>query len=170
MFRNTLYYTPFEFLRESVEVVIPKICRMNSYWGFINITISIEFLGKCIWEDEVDWNSYESKKSKGYFMKVFEVNGLKKYDCIKGDLWKSLRNGFSHSLVPKEGIFITDRIDIPEQLGRKPYTIRIDEYLGSFITTCKEIRTGKYSPDGRLTQPFIRFKRDHRGDIESSGY
>lgn len=131
------------------------------YLSFIPLAIGIEFLGKCLRDDQ-DWHHYQPGSSRANFKKALEEL-MPKYKSLddKYDLYDKLRNGFAHAFISKPGIILSNR-----ELAQKEGYKHLDEVNGDlalvsedlyedFKKACEKVILTKFGSDNKVEKRFF---------------
>lgn len=159
---NNVWYVD-DFIEKQILPFHRKIYPTNAFLSFGIICSSIEFLGKCL-DDE---NDFEESDSENYFKlalkelmpeywKISSQNGI--------SLYKSLRCGLIHSVRPGDRVWLRERHTavVPHlTISDKKLHIIIESFVADFeiaaIEVVKRIRTGNYYNHPKFYQPFIQY-------------
>lgn len=101
---------PKFFIQQVLITEMETVKTTTPYISFALMGIGIEFYGKCIDTTNQDWN--KKGKSKEHFeLAINSLDSFIKYRpfLTTFKLWDSLRNGFSHSFVPKYPITLSSK-------------------------------------------------------------
>jgi hypothetical protein len=153
---------PKQFIKEDIIGGFEAIVKVHPYFSFALIGIGIEFLGKCLHAKEKSWHNGSSQY---YFERAIkELNALKKYETYltEYEMWTSLRNGFSHSLIPKPPISLsslpgeTPHLKEYVRRGRKILNLKNPEFFDDFKAACHEVIAMDFpDPDDKMNKPYL---------------
>ena len=110
---------------ELKEKAIEEIKDEHPYFAFLLMAVGIEFLGKCINEDE-EWQT--SGKSRADFNRGLSIGPLNKYSGSTPDLYECLRCGLVHALTPSGGIVLSN--------SDKNVNLNCDSFYSDFVEAC----------------------------------
>ena len=116
------------FIDEYLIGQIEEIKDKYPYFAFLLMAVGIEFLGKCINEEE-EWQT--RGKSRADFNRGLSIGPLNKYSGSTPDLYGCLRCGLVHALTPKGELVLSD-IDATE-------TLNCDSFYGDFVRACRMV-------------------------------
>lgn len=120
----------------------------------------IEFLGKCLDDTAAHWNV--SCRSKTNFDEAInQLNSFEPYrqflDSHK--LWDSLRNGFSHSFVPKYPITLSSKTEMAHLVlhsNNQRLNLKCEDLFEDFRNACLEIISMDFqNPDDKMNKQLL---------------
>lgn len=132
---------PKEFIQQVLIEEIGEILKNHPFIAFSLMAIGIEFLGKCLNEFE-NWD--KSGRSKDDFeLAVKSLNSLESYRTLltTHKLWDSLRNGFTHSFVPKGTLTLSSKNQAPHftKITETTINLRCEDFYNDFKNACEEV-------------------------------
>lgn len=149
---------PKEFIQQVLINELGEIHSQHPYIAFATMAIGVEFLGKCL-NDHDDWNFYAAGIHKQDFKTAMShLKSFKKYRPYlqSHDLWNALRNGFSHSFVPKNTLSLSGNDDMEhlvEYDGR--INLNCDDFYEDFKSACEEVIAMTSFPSNKMDLPLI---------------
>ena len=150
--------TAKELITDYCSMLDILIKNGKAYYAFGLICTGIEFLGKCLDDNQHD---FFKGKPRDDFKRGFEMY-FKTYVKANNEIniYENLRHGLMHSLLPKEPIwlnenndFIYKHLDIREIKGAKRLVINIREFLSDFKNACNDVQR---KIDTELKSPKVR--------------
>lgn len=135
--------TPKEFISVVFLNELKELSYAKPYISFAVMATGIEFLGKCLDTEALHWN--EKNKSKINF--EYAMNNLEAFSPYRRFLdshkmWDSLRNGFSHSFVPKYPITLSSKNELGNlalQLNDTRLNLKCEDFYSAFAQACLEV-------------------------------
>jgi hypothetical protein len=132
------------------------------YIGFALICIGIEFLGKCL-DQAHGW--HDEGLSKDHFERA--INELMpKYNPCSAKLYRQLRSGFAHGLLPGPEIGLTHR-DESSRYGTQNLVesngnliLVVEEFYDDFELGCKEILNRQFPQGDKMTNAILAMPSD----------
>lgn len=152
---------PKEFIQKVLIDEIGEIHEKYPYIAFASMTIGIEFLGKCLNEHD-NWNYYNFGQPRLDFensIKAFE--SFKNYVplLVSHNLWDSLRNGFSHSFVPKDTISLSRKADGEyshlHNINDHKINLRCEEFYIDFKNACEYVIKMESFNSEKMNRPLL---------------
>ena len=129
----------------------------HDYLSFLLIACGIEFLGRCMESEGTDWQDpYKSRYYFGRRMSLFKQD----YDNLADTLYKELRCGFCHSLLPEEKIIVSSKK--PQDLNCIPICLNLHTFFNDFKDACNALLNDDAHKD-RLNQLFLAASQDSSG-------
>ena len=134
---------PKDFIQIVLIKEVGEIHEKYPYIAFATMAIGIEFLGKCL-NTHDDWNHFARGVPKADFeLAIKSLNSFDKYRTLltTHDFWDSLRNGFSHSFVPKGTLTLSSKDEDPHMKIISPTQInlRCEDFYADFKGACDEV-------------------------------
>jgi hypothetical protein len=149
--------------KEFIEVVfindLEEIASKSPYISFAIMATGIEFLGKCLDLEAEHWN--ERGKSKINFeYAIKNLEAFEKYRSYMSvyKLWDSLRNGFSHSFVPKKPLTLSSRNELGHLvLHSAPYrlNLRCEDFYVDFKNACLEVIEKEFEKGDKMNRELL---------------
>ncbi|MGD0858313.1 MAG: hypothetical protein ABR912_03235 [Terracidiphilus sp.] len=147
------------FLEQYREIVY---AHKFHYISFALICIGIEFLGKCL-DQPNGW--HDKGRSKEHFENA--INELMpKYSACSSKLYKQLRSGFAHGLLPGTDIGLTHR-DESVQYGTHNLgehngnlILVVEEFYDDFELACREILNRQFPQGDKMTKAILAMPSD----------
>ncbi|HTE31083.1 MAG TPA: hypothetical protein VK666_11965 [Chryseolinea sp.] len=135
--------TPKEFIEVVFLHDLANMIESRPYISFSTMATGIEFLGKCMDDNATHWNV--SGRSKINFEAA--INQLTSFEPYRKfldshRLWDSLRNGFSHSFVPKYPITLSSRNEMAHLIvhsNNLRLNLKCEDLFTDFKNACLEI-------------------------------
>ena len=95
---------PKDFIQTYIIRDLDLVVKVAPYLSFALMALSIEFLGKCLNEDEDDFHEKEQDNYKDFERAINGLNSFIDYRAIatRAFLQNSLRNGMIHSMLPRK--------------------------------------------------------------------
>jgi hypothetical protein len=127
------------------------------YIGFLLVCVGIEFLGKCIGPEQ-DWHEVGMSK-KHFRLAVAEL--MPKYEPQTDLLYRSLRNGFAHGLLPGREIGLTHRAEADKYhtshliTHQGSVTLVIEDLYDDFVTACQAVIARIFPIDDKMTRALL---------------
>ena len=133
---------PKDFIQKVLINNIGDISYKYHYISFLLIANGIEFLGKCL-DEKHEFNHYEKGLPRKHFNNAIEEL-MPKYNSInkKYDLYSTLRNGFSHMISPKAGIWLSQRKNTNNynlEEHDEGLILKAEDFYDDFKIACEEI-------------------------------
>ena len=118
---------------------LEKTCKDNPYISFGLICAGIEFLGKCL-DERHEFDKFKPQLPAEQFNKAIDEL-MPKYSGYK--LYKHLRCGMLHSLLPNKKIWLVERYNANHPHlskndihGTKKTVIILEDFYADFKTAC----------------------------------
>jgi hypothetical protein len=139
-----------EFIQGVLIQEIGEIQKQHHYLSFGLITQGIEFLGFCLFNDELHKDKQSEKRFRRAISELFPPE-YKPYNCGKAefDLYKNLRCGLLHVVVPESNIeliqeaekskFKGSHLDVVMVRGRKRLLLVSQDFYSDFKEACLKI-------------------------------
>jgi len=148
--------TPKEFIQQVLINEVGEIHERFPYISFATMAIGIEFLGKCL-SNEEDWNKQGNSKTDFEFA-INNLNSFEKYRDFLGEyeLWTSLRNGFLHSFVPKNKLTLSSKDEmehLKEHNGK--LNLKCEDLYSDFKLACEEVLQMTTFSSNKMTLPLL---------------
>jgi len=147
---------PKDFIKTVLINEVGEIASTHPYISFATMAIGIEFLGKCLNSQE-KWNTTGQSKDD-FELAVNRLNSLSPYRplLLNNKLWDSLRNGFSHSFVPKTPITLSSKDEAEHLVETKPgrMNLKCENFYEDFKNACQEVIDMHFN-SGKMTKPLI---------------
>src|SRR4030042_2626496 len=151
--------TPKQFIKEVLIDEIGDIIKKHPYLSFTLISSGIEFLGICL-DKESKWT--DQGKSEKHFCNCIDKLFPRKYQDIKGRLFKELRCGLVHSQL--SGDFkLTEVKNDPSgalkyenHLTENKNILVLDYLYFDFVQDCMKIISTTYDKTDKMNTPIIR--------------
>lgn len=149
--------------KEFIDVVflhdLPQIVKTTPYTAFAVMATGIEFLGKCLDANAQHWNV--SGRSKANFETA--INRLNSFEAyrqylVSHRLWDSLRNGFSHSFVPKYSLTLSSRNEMAHLTlhdNNRRLNLKCEDFYQDFRNACQEVRQMEFLPADKMNRPLL---------------
>lgn len=161
--------TAREFIQETLikefgDIVNGK--ERHDYISFLLISCGIEFLGRCMDAAGTDW---ELHKSNGKYFKqgitLFpQCYQKRKKRNIPHILYKGLRCGICHALLPQKNIYVSSKKK--QDLNNIPICLNIRTFFDDFKKACTSLLNNeKYN--ARLEEKFISISDGSTGNTIS---
>jgi hypothetical protein len=96
---------PKEFIENVLINEMRDIVERHAFMSFLLISVGIEFLGKCLLTEHHNWHDIKPETA---FNKGKELMATINPEYGNIDL-KNLRNGFTHTFLPKNQISLSER-------------------------------------------------------------
>ena len=158
---NKVWYVD-DFIEKQIIPFHRKIYPLNAFLSFGIICSSIEFLGKCL-DDE---NDFENSDPEHYFKLVLKELMPKYWEMSSQNgisLYKSLRCGLIHSVRPGDRIWLREENTaiVPHlTILHNQLHIIIESFVTDFeiaaVEVVKRIRSGNHYTHPKFYQPFIQ--------------
>ena len=152
--------TPKEFIQQVLINEVGEIHLNYPYISFATMEIGIEFLGKCLNSHE-DWNHYASGVPKQDFERAInQLNSFSTYRpyLTSHNLWDALRNGFSHSFVPKNTLTLSSKLVEMAHLvthGNK-VNLKCEDFYNDFKSACEEVIAMTTFSSNKMNLPLLQ--------------
>jgi hypothetical protein len=149
--------TPKEFIETVLINEIEDIHLNHPYISFATMAIGIEFLGKCL-NDQEDWNA-QGRSKADFELAINSLSSLASYRpyLASHNLWDSLRNGFLHSFVPKNTVTLSsrDEADHFQQISSTTVNLKCENFFQDFKNACLEVIVMASFPTRKMDQPLL---------------
>lgn len=148
--------TPKEFIQQVLINEVGEIHLKYPYISFATIAIGIEFLGKCL-SNEEDWN--KSGQSKIDF--EYAINNLTSFTKYRPlltshGLWTSLRNGFLHSFVPKNTLTLSSKDEMAHLIEHSgKMNLKCEDMYLDFKSACEEVLSMTTFSSNKMELPLL---------------
>jgi hypothetical protein len=159
-FQVSIPVLPKDFINTVLIVQLGQVAQISAWLAFVLIGNGIEFLGKCIDSDAVDWDK-DGSSSKNFNDAIRSLSGLKKYEFLieRPDgfkLYKEFRCGLTHGLGPKARISLSSK-DEAKNLTEFCDTLNfhIDELYLDFKKACEEVIARDFPKEDKMNRPRI---------------
>jgi len=136
---------PKQFIEQVLINELAEVVKTSPWLGFICISSGIEFLGKCIDNNNpTDWNA--ERVSKPNFRNAIEnLNAFSKYKPLLSrpnfDLYREFRCGLVHACAPGANVSLShgteEKPNIIGQTGE--INFNADEVYADFKAACEEV-------------------------------
>ena len=137
------------------------IVNNRPFHAFALLAITIEVLGKCL-NSNPDWHHFEPKGAD-FNNALLNYESLKKYTELSGHLYKSLRCGMVHALMPTREIrLIPDRNDFSKN------TVGCKELYEDIVTAWNAIKEGEIMPSKDMSEKLIEVQGQSTGITSES--
>jgi len=151
-------YYPKDFIKNTLIEEVKSIGSEHAYLSFILLCSGIEFLGRCCDTSDTSW---ATNKPNGYHFKKGLNLFPSHYSRIKTKLYKELRCGMTHGLMPG-GFKLTEQKNDPggnlkyESHLKSDQSIIVWEFLyKDFVNACKKVISTKFSGGDKMNKPFL---------------
>ena len=149
--------TPKEFIENVLITEIEDIHVNHPYISFATMAIGIEFLGKCL-NDQDDWNA-QGRSRTDFELAINSLSSLAPYRpyLASHNLWDSLRNGFLHSFVPKNTITLSSREQANhfQVITATTVNLRCENFFQDFKNACREVIEMPSFPSSKMDNPLL---------------
>lgn len=150
---------PKPFITQVLLAEIQNVVYKDKYHylSFCLISSGIEFLGKCI-DPNAGWHDF---KANGFHFKLAISSLMPKYRKHAGMLYKSLRCGFAHGLVPDAPVGLTHRAEARKEntthltWHRQRFVLVVEELYDDFAEACRSVIARKYLPGDKMNKPLL---------------
>jgi len=151
--------TPKQFIQHVLINEVGQIHSQHPYISFATMAIGIEFLGKCLNTYE-DWNYYASGVPKQDFERAInQLNSFSRYRTYLSshNLWDALRNGFSHSFVPKNTLSLSSNGEMGHLIehGNK-VNLKCEDFYSDFKSACEEVLAMISFQSNKMNLPLLQ--------------
>ena len=134
------------FIQEYLIEKIERIKDTEPFFAFTLMSIGIEFLGKCL-NEENEWDK-NRKFGQDFDLALTEIPSLKPYK-IYNDLYHNLRCGLAHNMMVKGSLLLSDH-------GENSKTgISCDAFYNDFKQACEYIMTQASLPVKNLNETYL---------------
>ena len=146
-----------EFIKLYLIDEVKDIVFRHPYLSFVLMAVGIEFLGKCTWTDQKEWDVKPEDNNKAFekgLNLMIEID--QRYAGL--DLKNQLRNGFAHTLLPKSEISLSEVNAGDEHFGKdfRGRTILVAEiFYRDFVIACKKVLNMQFSESDKMNKPFM---------------
>ncbi len=150
---------PKDFIRVVLIKEVGEIHEKYPYIAFATMAIGIEFLGKCL-NTHDDWNYYAKGVPKDDFeLAINKLDSFTEYRPLlkTHNLWDSLRNGFTHSFVPKKTISLSSKNEAPnfKNISETKINLRCEDFYIAFKKACEEILIIEKFDSEKMNRPLL---------------
>ena len=164
--------TPKQFIQQVLIKEVGEIHQTHPYISFATMAIGIEFLGKCLNTHE-DWNYYSSGVPRQDFERAInQLNSFSRYrvHLSTHNLWDALRNGFSHSFVPKNTLTLSSKNEMGHLVihGSK-VNLKCEDFYLDFKSACEEVIAMTSFPSNKMNLPLLHVPTVNPTNITFSG-
>jgi hypothetical protein len=133
------------------------------YISFALVCIGIEFLGKCL-DSQHDW--HEERLSRVHFEQAIK-NLMPQYEPYTVVLYRNLRSGFAHGLLPGPEVALTHRAE-SQQYGTKHLqafrntgiTLIIEDFYDDFENACKHVLSATFPLGDKMERALLGLPSD----------
>ncbi len=147
---------PKEFIQAVLINELEQVVNSHPYISFSTLAIGFEFLGKAIDATNQDWFKGDAKDD--WERSIKELKALEKYREFLGAptrLWDSIRNGYSHTFIPKSRINVSSKRDSYKHLevsetGR--VNIKCEEFYEDFKKACIEVINMSFPENDKMNK------------------
>lgn len=150
---------PKEFIETVLINELGEIHSKFPYISFSTMAIGIEFLGKCL-NSQIDWNYFASGVPKEDFERAIkELKSFEKYRpyLTSHKLWDSLRNGFSHSFVPKSTLTLSSKNEMAHLIEHHgKVNLRCEDLYNDFKNACLEVISKSFPADNKMSRSLLK--------------
>jgi hypothetical protein len=146
-----------EFIQKVLIDEVGTVVNSNPYLSFIIMSTSIEFLGKCLNTDVLDWND-DGRPTVDFTHAINTIPSLQKYHPYlrSHKLYGSFRCGLAHSAAPKESITLSsgdEAAHLTENDGR--LNLKVEVFYKDFKEACEFVNTQVFSDEDKMNSPFL---------------
>jgi len=136
---------PIDFIKKVLIDELAEVVRISPWLGFICISSGIEFLGKCIDNNNpTDWNAEHVSKSN-FRNAIKNLNAFSKYKPLLSrpnfDIYREFRCGLVHACAPGDNVALShgteEKPNIIAQTGE--INFNADELYADFKNACEEV-------------------------------
>jgi hypothetical protein len=130
---------PKDFIKQVFIDDLAELASTSPYIAFAIMAIGIEFLGKCLDTDAVDWNvPYRAKRN--FIKAISQLTPLSNYRPHAHFLYTNLRCGFAHSFVPKAGLTLSSKKEMPHlHLHGNNLNLKCEDFYIDFKKACEAV-------------------------------
>lgn len=164
--------TPKQFIQQVLIDEVGEIHLKHPYISFATMAIGIEFLGKCLNSHE-DWNHYASGVPRQDFERAInQLDSFSKYRTylLSHNLWDALRNGFSHSFVPKNTLSLSSKSEMTHLVNHgNKVNLKCEDFYSDFKLACEEIIAKATFPSNKMNLPLLDVPTNPFNTINYSG-
>lgn len=156
---------PKDFIEATFLGEYKQIIYAHKYYyiGFALVCIGIEFLGKCLDTTEQDWQ--KTGLSKKHFEDAIDET-MPAYKAHRGLLYKELRSGFAHGLLPGPKIGLTHRAEslkygtthLSKHHGA--ITVVIETLYDDFEAACRIVLQRPFPANDKMSKPLLAIPSD----------
>jgi hypothetical protein len=147
--------TPKQFIQNVLIEEMKDMVFRHPFLAFSLISQGVEFLGKCL-NEEKDWHTQPKNVKDFELGKMLLVNIDERYKHV--NLRDELRNGFAHSLSPKNKIALSE-----VKSGNKHFSLNkdgkiilvIEIFYRDFVEACQKIIRTEFSEENKVNKPFL---------------
>jgi hypothetical protein len=155
---------PRDFIKTTLLGEYRQIIYKHKYYyiGFALVCVGIEFIGKCI-DAEQDW--HKIGQSKRHFAEAL-AETMPAYKTHGDLLYKELRSGFAHGLLPGPQIGLTHRAESKEygttHLSKHHGTITvvIEDLYDDFAGACENVLQRHFPARDKMSKPLLAIPSD----------
>lgn len=132
------------------------------YIGFALVCIGIEFLGKCL-DSQCTW--HQENLSAAHFKNAID-RLMPAYAPYKSLLYKQLRSGFAHGLLPGADIGLTHRRESVEygtkhlQKHGSAVTLVIEDFYDDFEKACRALLNMTFPSGDKMSNAVLAVPSD----------
>jgi hypothetical protein len=150
---------PNEFINVVFIHELKGIVQATPYISFLIITTGIEFLGKCLDLEAPHWN-VKNRAKVNFEYAINQLNAFENYRPFLEShrLWDSLRNGFSHSFVPKFTVTLSSKNEMPHLTihhDNQRVNLRCEDFYTDFSNACIEVIKMDFPLENKMNRPLI---------------
>jgi len=146
---------PKDFIKNVLIEEIKDVVDRHPYLAFTLIAIGIELLGKCLMTTHHDWHDIRADKAfdKGLSL-LIEENP--EYGTL--ELRNELRNGFTHTLLPKSNIALSEirhgETHFSKSKNGKSILV-VEVFFSDFVRACEKVLSTDFIRNDKMNKAFL---------------
>lgn len=151
---------PKQFIQQVFINEIGMLITNHPYISFMIMGIGLEFLGKCLSDEDQDWNT-KGKSRKSFERAIKQLDSLRNYiPLLKGsgeyDLYDSLRCGLLHSAVPKHQITLSSKGEMEHlRIFNDRINLRCEDFYEDFKAASNEIIEKVFPTEDKMNRGLL---------------
>ncbi|MEI9909098.1 MAG: hypothetical protein WDO71_05175 [Bacteroidota bacterium] len=152
--------TPKEFIYVVFLHDLALLVEEKPYISFSTMATGIEFLGKCLDNEAPHWNVKDRSKIN-FELAINQLVSFESYRQYLNShkLWDSLRNGFSHSFVPKYPLTLSSKNEMGHLLlheNNQRLNLKCEDFYIDFRNACLEVIAIEFiNPDDKMNKQLL---------------
>lgn len=146
---------PKEFISWTLIQEIKDVVDRHPYLSFLLISVGIEFLGKCMFTSNQDWQAIRPKEGFDEGMKLM-IDIDPRYAQV--NLRDQLRNGIAHALLPKSQIALSEIKNgaIHFSVTKTNQIVFVAEiFYRDFVIACKKVLDKEFPENDKVNKDFM---------------
>lgn len=150
--------TPKQFIEVVFLNELKELSFTKAYISFAIMATGIEFLGKCLDADAHHWNvTGKSKVNFEYAINTLDSLTPYRQYLVSHRLWDSLRNGFSHSFVPKYPLTLSSKNELSHLVihSDNRLNLKCEDFYADFENACIEVLNMNFPEGNKMNKQLL---------------